>query len=109
MKGKHLGEVASLILTIVGMTEKTNAVEIDELLQYILERKVHAGVRYNVMKRLEEEGMLTTDREVLERIDPRMRISYKLSEKGQLQYETEQKARYRLQMIATRRFKKRVY
>ena len=109
MKGSYLGEVASLILTIVGLTEKTNSVEIHELLRVILGREVHAGVRYNVLKSLEEDGMLEIGREVIERIDPRMRVSYQLSEKGQKQFATEQAARQRLQKIAKKKYKKLIF
>lgn len=91
------------------MTEKTNAVEIHELLKEILGRDVHPGVRYNAMKRLEEDEMLVIGREIMERIDTRMRISYQLSEKGLKQFNTEQAARERLQKIGKKRYKKQIF
>ena len=109
MKGNYLGEVAALVLTVIGISETTNAVEIKEIIHIILGKRLHTGVLYNTLKRLENDGFIESDKAVMNRVDERLRKTYVLSKKGQRQFENEQMLRARLKQVALSEFNKTIH
>lgn len=108
-KGNYLGEVASLVLTVIGVAEETNAIELTEVLSEAIGKKVYAGVLYNTLKRLEDEKFLKSQKKALKRVDTRVRNTYKLSAKGRKRFRKEQETRERLKAVIATRFEKTIH
>lgn len=109
MKGNYLGEVASLVLTMIAVTEKTNVVELQSALRTVLGKAPHKGVLYNTLKRMEEEGFVKTEKAVIDRVDQRLRKIYFLSKDGKKKFLAEQKTRERLKKIACVKYNKLIH
>lgn len=109
MRGNYLGEIASLVLTLIAVTEKTNVVELQNSLTVILGDPPNRGMIYNTLIRLKDDGLISSERGIIERIDNRKRQVFFLEEPGQKQFDKEQNIRFALKEFVLENYGKEIH